>query len=150
MKKIITLALVFTLFAASAFSSVSVKIAPKVLNTFNETYSGAKDVKWEALDGYSKATFQLEGQQMFAYYRENGEEIAITRNLLTTQLPIGLSTRLKAKCSDNQWITDLFEISSNGEITYFATLCSADQVTVLKADLGGTWRVFKKTKRDAL
>ena len=148
MKKIITLALVLTVLATSAFSNVPVNIGQKVLNTFNQTFSDAKEVKWESLKGYSKATFKLEGQLLFAYYNENGEEIAITRNLLTSQLPIDLCNQLKAKCR-NQWITELFEISSSQATTYFATLYGADQITVFKAELGGTWSVFKRTKRDA-
>ncbi|MBA4166452.1 MAG: hypothetical protein H0X41_02720 [Chitinophagaceae bacterium] len=148
MKKIIVLALVLTALATTAFSNNSDNINRQALNTFSKNYINPQDVQWESLDGYLKVTFKIDGQQLFAYYREDGEQFAVTRNILSTQLPISLSAELKSKCN-NQWLTELFEISSNGETTYFATLNSADKVTVLRADASGNWSVFKKARRTA-
>jgi hypothetical protein len=142
------LALVLTTLATTAFSNYSDNVNPQAVNEFNRTYANAQNAKWESLGSYLKVTFNMDGQQMFAYYRENGEQFAVTRNILSTQLPISLATALKAKC-DTQWLTELFEISANGETSYFATLYSADQITVLKANSSGNWSVFKKAKRDA-
>lgn len=147
MKKIIMLAAVLTALATSAFSNDSDNIGKPAETSFNKTYVNAKDVQWTTVGNSQKVTFSINGQQMHVYYRANGEQFAMTRNLLSTQLPLNLYTQLKEEC-DKQWITELFELSADGETSYFATLCSADQITVLKADAFGSWTVFKKKKRN--
>ena len=85
---------------------------------------------------------------MFAYYSEAGELIAVTRNIVSSQLPIALLTTLK-KNYNSYWISDLFEISSNNDASYYVTLQSADQTVVLKSNGISGWEVYKKEKKTA-
>lgn len=135
--------------AATAFSNPSDlgNIDKLVLTAFDNAYTGAKDIKWESVGNYSKATFQLDGRVMYAYFNEEGEEIASARNISPSQLPSTLGNELKIQCGDNRWITELFELTSNGDTTYFATLYSADRIIVLKGDSFRNWTVFQKRKR---
>jgi len=56
-------------------------------------------VQWEASKTYAKATFKLNDQVMFAYYTPDGDMLAITRNIVSTQLPINLLADIKKNYS---------------------------------------------------
>jgi hypothetical protein len=146
MKKLMMLALVLTTIAGTAFSRNPTEINAKILKTFSSNFLNAENVSWEAKKDFYKATFTISGQTMFAYYNEEGNQIAVTRNLLLSQLPLTLSTSLQ-KDFKQYWLTDLFEVSANGETAYYATVQDVKHIVVLKADGTTAWRVFKKDKK---
>jgi hypothetical protein len=146
MKKFIMLALVLTTIAVSAFANMSDAINQKVLNSFNRSFASAQDVHWELKQGLYKVTFKTAGQEMFAYYNGDGEQVALSRNIRVDQLPLALATELKGGYN-TYWLTDLFEVSSNGETTYYATVESSTHITMLKAEGMNGWTTFKKEKR---
>jgi hypothetical protein len=49
------------------------------------------------LDDFVRATFTMDGSVLFAYFQPDGEMIAVTRNILSDQLPINLMVTLKNK-----------------------------------------------------
>jgi hypothetical protein len=61
-------------------------------------------------------------------------------------LPVNLATDLQATFHES-WLTELFEVSANGETSYYATVESATHTTMLKADNGGNWYIHKKDKK---
>lgn len=146
MKKIMMLALVLTTLAGTAFSRNPNEVNARVLKTFSSDFLHAENVTWEAKKDFCKATFTINGQTMFAYYNENGDQLAVTRNLLVAQLPINLASGLQ-KDFKEYWLTDLFEVAANGETAYYATIQSARHIVVLRADGASEWRVFKKDKK---
>lgn len=129
----------------SSFARTGEEVSEQVLQSFNREFAGAQDVNWEISKTMQKATFKLNGQTMFAYYEEHGELLALTRNITSSQLPVTLLSNLKKNYSDF-WITDLFEISSEGNTQYFLTIQSADQTVVLKSDNAFGWMTYKKVK----
>jgi hypothetical protein len=84
---------------------------------------------------------------MFAYFNVDGEQIAVTRNIKLNQLPLSLSSALQEGFKQ-YWLTDLFEVSANGQTSYYATVQSATHVTILKAEGATNWMVFKKDKKN--
>ena len=146
MKKIIMLAIVLTTITLSGFANNTYGVNKKVLSSFNKSFHSVEDVRWELRDNLYKVSFYTDGKKMFAYYNADGDQIAITRNIHTDQLPLTLSSELKEKFAEN-WLTDLFEISANGETAYYATIESATHVTILKAEGASGWATFKKDKR---
>jgi hypothetical protein len=104
-------------------------------------------VKWETQKDFIKVSFVIDGQTMYAYYTANGDQMAIARNIPTSQLPINIGTALKERFQDS-WLVSLFEVSSEGNTVYYATLQNADHKTVLKADAVSGWSTYKKDKRD--
>lgn len=130
--------------ALSSFAHTG-EINENILRSFNNQFAGAQDVNWEEGKSISKVTFRLNGQVMFAYYREAGELVAVTRNIISGQLPITLLADLKKSYQDF-WITDLFEISADDNTSYYITLQSADQMLVLKSSGMQGWQTFKKIK----
>ena len=84
---------------------------------------------------------------MFAYYTQTGDLMAVTRNITSTQLPINLLSSLK-KNFGNYWITDLFEVSSSTDASYYATVENADQKVILKSNGTSSWETYKKEKKN--
>lgn len=146
MKRIITLALVLTTFAATAFADNVTAINQKVISTFNKTFQLAEDVSWEIKSNLYKATFTNNGKKMFAYYNAAGELVAVSRNLGRDQIPLSLSMELGQKLND-AWLTNLFEVSANGETAYYATIESATHITIYKTAGTAGWMVFKKDRK---
>jgi hypothetical protein len=60
------------------------------------------------------------------------------RNILSTSLPSRLLSPIK-KNYGNFWITDLHKQVTNGKLTYYITLESADQKIKLSATPSTTW-----------
>lgn len=148
-KSILSLALMLTIGLTSIFANNAEGVNQKVISSFKKEFSNAKDVKWENGKEYVKATFTLNGQILFAYYSENGEMLAMTRNITSSQLPINLLNDLK-KDYNSFWITDLFEMAAGNETAYYVTLESTDSIIVLKSSDASNWEQFKKEKKQAV
>lgn len=146
-KSILMWAMMFTMGLSTVFANNEKTISQKAVSSFKKDFTNAQDVKWESTKDYAKATFKLNDQVMFAYYSQTGDLMGITRNILSTQLPISLLSNLKKNYS-SYWITDLFEISSSNEASYYVTVQNGDQTLVLKSSGITGWEVYKKEKRN--
>ena len=116
------------------------------VNSFHKEFSNAQNVVWEQKQDFIKATFTLNDQVLFAYYNNNGDLQAVVRNIVSSQLPINLLTDLK-KEYNGCWISELFEIASDNQTTYYVTLENADKKIVLKSNSTENWSVYAKTKK---
>ncbi|RYY31713.1 MAG: hypothetical protein EOO04_00100 [Chitinophagaceae bacterium] len=146
MKKFLSLSLALTLAVTSIFANN--EIGQRVMDSFKKEFAQAQDVKWENSRDLSKATFKMNEQVMVAYFTEAGELVAVTRNLTVNQLPINLQSSMK-KGTPDAWLTDLFEVSTGDETSYFVTLHNATHVTVMKSVGTQGWTVYKKEKKKA-
>jgi hypothetical protein len=115
------------------------------VRSFKKDFAAAKNIVWEQKEGYTKATFSLNGQILFAYYNNNGDLQAIVRNITSDQLPINLLASLKGEYNDC-WITDLFEMSSGDETSYYVTLETSEKKIVLRSS-AGAWEVYSKERK---
>lgn len=146
MKRFIMLALVLTFITGSAFANTTDDINQKVLTSFSKKFSKAEDVQWEIKKDLFRAKFKMNGQMFFAYYNTDGDQVAISRNIAVSQLPLNLATELQEGYT-SYWLTELFEVSSNDQTAYYATVESATHITTLKADRANGWTIFKKEKK---
>jgi hypothetical protein len=146
MKKTIFMWLLMITVGATAFAKNGETVNQKVQNNFKKEFVNAKDVNWQTTKDFVKATFTMNEQVMFAYYTPDGDLLAITRNISSDKLPISLLTSFKKNYSE-YWITDLFEVVSNGTGTYYITVQNADFEITLKSDEFGSWETFRKAKR---
>ena len=146
MKKIIMLAVVLTTITVSAFANNISGLNQKVLTSFKKSFQTAEVVRWELKNNLYKVTFKNFDKEMFPYYNSDGEQVAVSRNIHIDQLPLALSADLKKRFS-NSWLTELFEVSANGESAYYATIECSTHVTILKADAASGWATFQKEKR---
>jgi hypothetical protein len=146
-KTILALAVMLTTGLTSAFANRGEDINQGVIASFKTEFVAAKNVSWQQEKEYSKATFTLNDQIMYAYYsNETTELLAVVRNMLSSQLPINLLTSLKKDYSDH-WISGLFEVARQDHTSYYVTLESSDETLVLKSTGTNEWSVYKKTKK---
>jgi|SRR5882724_11030413 len=149
MKKIVlimSVAMMSVFTQAFADKGKEKEVSQQATASFTKDFTAAKDASWEQHKNYAKVTFGLNGQVMFAYYNnESGHLMAIARNILSDQLPINLMTSLK-KDYDGYWISDLFEMASDGQTSYYATLQNARETLILKSS-GSEWNVYKTEKK---
>ena len=147
-RRILTLALLLSLSLSNIFANTNEEVVNyKAANSFKKEFTQAQDVKWENGKDFVKATFKMNDQVMIAYYTNSGQLLGVTRNITITQLPINLLTDVK-KNHSNAWISDLFEVTTNDETSYYITLEDADQTLVLKSTGGTGWSTFKKQKKN--
>ena len=132
---------------SSSFAGTATGVNDKIVNSFRKDFATASDVQWEKGSNYVKATFKMSEQVMFAYYSEDGDLLAVTRNLSSSQLPIGLLTQLKKNYSQ-YWISDLFEMARDNETSYYITLENGDHTLILRSNGANNWDVYKKEKKD--
>lgn len=146
-KSILTIGAMLVIALSSAFANTNDEgVSQKARTSFTSNFNTAGNVQWQQEKNFAKATFTMSNQVMNAYYNEDGELMAITRNILSNQLPINLMANIKNNYS-NHWISDLFEIAADNTTSYYVTLENADETIVLKSTDFNTWSVYKKTKR---
>ena len=144
MKKIM-MTLAIALSTVCAFAGEE-KVAPRVLDAFNNEFSTAKEVEWTVASDYYMATFTYNGGHVFAYYNTDGNLLGLTRYITPDLLSMNLQNSLKKNYSDF-WVSDLFEVAKNGGTDYYITLENADRKVVLHSASGKDWEFFKKVKK---
>jgi len=142
----LVIALFLTLGVSSSFAATTTPNNEEnqvVLASFHKDFRTAEVMVVEAKKEYTKVTFKLNNLVLFAFYNENGELLAVVRNILSSQLPIQLLMDLKQNHS-NCWITDLFEIDSNGQINYYVTLENGDSQVTLRSTSSNNWETYHR------
>ena len=146
-KNLLILALVLVGITGSSFASTSRAtgnpgISRYALSSFDQQFTGALDAKWESNKNFLKVSFQMDNQVLFAYYTVNGDLVAVSRNISSDHLPLQLLISLKKQYA-GYWISDLFEIRTNDDSSYYVTLENASQKKVLKSIDSSNWSTFK-------
>lgn len=131
----------------SSFAHNIAEVNQAVIKSFQKDFTSATNVEWVQTNGLNKATFTMNGNVLFAFYTNSGERVALTRNLTSDQLPIVLTSELK-KCYEGFWISDLFEMATDQQTTYYVTLENADQKIVLESVGVQGWQSYKKEKKN--
>jgi hypothetical protein len=136
-----------SVFAAKTNSSND-EVNSLAVQSFNKEFVGAKNIMWEQKSDFIRATFTMNGQILFAYYNNDGALTAVVRNIRSEQLPISLLTSLKNDYT-KFWISDLFEMASGDQTSYYITIENADKKIVLRSNGNEGWEVYSKTRKNA-
>jgi hypothetical protein len=131
---------------SSAFANGKEEVNERIIKSFEKEFAGAQHVEWTTTKDFVKVTFTLNEQVVYAFYEQNGNLLGVTRNIVSSQLPINLLTDLK-KNHSAYWITDLFEMASNNENMYYVTLENGDQKLILKSSGTTGWEVYRKERK---
>jgi hypothetical protein len=147
MKKKILLGAFLSIFICSISFAASrdTGISERIKASFQEEFANAEDVRWEDCNQYAKASFKLEDQELSAYFNPEGDLVAITRNIISDQLPFHLLSILKKEYA-GYWITDLFEVYVHDETNYYVTIQDANREKVLKSS-GEDWELYHTKRR---
>jgi hypothetical protein len=146
MKRLTVLAaLLLTLCTTYSFATPANGGGAVITTSFNRDFQNAQLVSTQEYTGFTKVTFKMNDVVMFAFYNPSGELLAVTRNIVSSQLPVNLLTNLKKHYGDN-WITDLFEFSGNEQNCYYISLENSDSKTTLRST-GSEWEVYSTSKK---
>jgi hypothetical protein len=143
---ILAMAMMLMTGLTGAFAKNNEGISNEITTSFNKDFVSATNVSWNKQKDFTKATFTMNNQVMFAYYDESGNLIASARNILSEQLPINLMNDLK-KGYGNYWISELFEMDRDGQASYYVTLENADETLILKSSSFNGWSTYKRSKK---
>ena len=150
MKQVILSIATMLMMGVSAFAGNNDEVVNQLAQrAFKKDFTAASNISWDIKNGYTRATFSMNGQVLFAYYNTNGELQAVVRNITSDQLPINLLSELRKDYSD-YWISDLFEMATDNQTTYYVTIENGDKKIVLKSEGTNFWFVFSKTKKDSI
>ena len=142
-RKILSWVLLLMTVSSYSFANQGDGTNTQVTSSFKKDFANAREVKRETDKAFVKLTFTLNEEVMFAYYSQNGDLMAVSRNILSNNLPLPQLIKLKNKYAD-YWITDLFEINSDIETAYYITLENSESKLILKSNCTDGWEVYKK------
>ncbi len=117
----------------------------EIKTAFRHDFESAQLISTETHDQFTKVEFALNGQIMTAFYSTSGSLLAVTRNLVTSQLPVNLLLNFK-KHYGGYWVTDLFEMSQDAQSSYYLTLENTDTRITLRSN-GDSWEVYSNGRK---
>ena len=144
-KLAIAVALLLTVGVTSSFATSTDK-TDVIKASFRKDFKKAELIEMEANLSYNKLTFKMNDMVLYAFYSDNGELLAVTRNIKSSQLPIQLLLDLKRDYA-NYWITDLFEFNGDGTNSYYVTLENADTSITLRANSSDNWFLYSRKNK---
>ena len=147
-KTILAWAVMLTVGLTSAFANKSEDINQNAIAAFRNDFTTATNVSWQQGKDYVKATFSLNDQIMYAFYNQQGELLGVMRHLLVNQIPLNLSKDIKKTYLSEYWISDLIEMSADGQTHYYISLENGDETVILKSDASGNWKLHKTIKKN--
>ena len=145
MKQSIIVALLLTIFTSYSFAKPTDEVNASIKTSFQQEFQNANLLSTEVFQSFTKLTFKMNDAVLSAFYTENGELMAVTRNILSTHLPLNLLTSLKKRYSE-YWVTDLFEINRDGQSNYYVSVENADTKMTLRSS-GDNWQLYSSTKK---
>jgi hypothetical protein len=142
----LVVALVLTMVSTSFANTTNDDHNAAVAASFHKDFKKAELLTTETGKNYTKLTFKMNDMVLFAFYSEEGQLLAVTRNIKSNQLPIKLLLQIKQDYA-NYWISELFEFNADGTNAYYITLENADTSVTLRSSGSDAWDVYtKKTK----
>jgi hypothetical protein len=117
---------------ASGVSTASKKISYKLNEAFNQEFAGAENVTWSAAsNNMMRANFTNDGENVNAFFSEDGEFVASTIVLTADKLPSKLKKAIDKKF-ENVIIIETVELQNAQEHAYF-----------VKVNINGTDKLLK-------
>ena len=143
MKKVITL-LTCALLTAGVFASYDPN--ERVLKSFNETFSGAEDVKWEEYPTYYTVSFTNSGIRSKVNYDLEGNMLGSIRYYAPHLLPLNVINKVK-KENPKKKLFGVTEVTFGADVVYYIKLEDDKHWTTVKVDANGNTEVFEKYKK---
>ncbi len=136
------------------------KVSEQSQATFYIQFGNVKDVQWERQDYFDVATFDKGGQQMKAYFDNDGEMVGTSIQTNLKALPIKAQLEIAKKYGDysvtdailyddnNEQISDIILYGTQMESSdnYFVELKKDNRKVILEVSPEGSVSIFKEIK----
>lgn len=140
----LTAALILTVGISSSFATPAGDL-DNINASFHKDFRQAELLATNVTVNYTKLTFKMNGMLLFAFYSGDGKLMAVTHNIVSTQLPLQLLMDLRRNYAD-YWISDLFECDAEGSTSYFMTIENANSKITLRSN-DGNWETYTKSTK---
>jgi hypothetical protein len=142
MKSIILAGALFLAALTSKTFAADIKVSPLVLHAFETSFKGATDVQWSIVNHLYRAEFTQEGEKTIAFIAGDGTLVATSHYITVGELPQALQSSLVRRTITGS-IMEVYEVQSEGQAHYYATVQHLDGKIVFKSASTG-WYVYKK------
>ena len=138
MKTLLLAALLSTSLIAGASGTREKSVTNvRMLQNFTAQYGHVDNVVWHsAMNNMVKAEFQMEDEKLCAYFDENGNYVAQTREITLSELPKKLKAALDEKAPGAEVIS-LFEMTTDNEKAWFVETKSLNENKLWKGTTFG-------------
>lgn len=140
--------LFFTALAAVAITATSFAKGPETANAkaqsnLTEEFKDAKNIDWTTKGALTEATFEWNGQKLQAFYTQDGDQVALSRQVAVDQLPVKALHAIKNRYSDYT-TTEAIEFNNTDTgLSYYVSMEKGNKKTILNVSPDGLVSVFK-------
>jgi hypothetical protein len=146
MKKLTSFLIVALMIATTTFASENpAQKSQQMQLDFNKHFAAATSVSWLSSSNLTTANFLMNGQYLSVHYSPDAKMLGISRNVVSSDLPLSLQRDLGSYLS-KYWITEAFEYATNGTDDYYVVLENADVKLILKNEAGRFYTYKKESK----
>ncbi|MCD2424596.1 hypothetical protein LQ567_17580 [Niabella pedocola] len=131
---------------AMAAVTVNPTVNDKVLKTFKEVFSNARDVQWSTTADYNEASFRSGSISTRAVIDNNGALIRTIRYYKENNLPSNILYKIKKKY-DGKEIYGVTEVTNNEGTNYHIIVRDSRSIYSVTADNNGSVMQTAKYKR---
>ena len=131
-----------SLIVTMSFGQTISKVPKEIETSFKDIFQDSNYIiKWEIISNLYKVTFNKDNQNESAFFDEKGELVDVSRNISSISLPIILSSKLNDLLVNGK-LLELFEVDSDNEVTYYATIEETKKGVIYKS-IGSDWAFYK-------
>jgi hypothetical protein len=149
MKKLIIAVFITIAIAGSAFAKPENVVNYRVLNHFNANFSEAENVNWSVAPKFVKASFELDGKKMEAFYNSDGELIGTSTAFAYNKLPKKSIKEISKKYPFPPYkLKECIEFTNGeGEKSYFISFDTENENVIIQINSFGNISEMKKTAK---
>ncbi|WP_300601747.1 hypothetical protein [Niabella sp.] len=131
---------------AMAAVTVNPTVNEKVLKTFKDVFSNARDVQWNTTAEYNEASFRSGSVSTRAVIDNNGTLVRTIRYYKENNLPSNILYKIKKKY-DGKEIYGVTEVTNSEGVNYFIVIRDSRSIYNVTADNEGGVMQTAKYKR---
>ncbi|HVX50323.1 MAG TPA: hypothetical protein VHB48_09195, partial [Chitinophagaceae bacterium] len=101
------------------------------------------NIHWQPKSNLLEASFEWNGQKLQAFYNQDGDEVAISRQITLDKLPVKALQAVNEKYSGYR-TTEAIELNSvETGLSYYLSMNNGSKKVILNVSPEGTVSVFK-------
>ena len=129
--------------AVSAFAKEPETVSVKAQRQLTSEFKDAQQVSWSTSNNLFEASFKWNGQKLHAFYNQDGEEVALSREISADELPLKALQAIHEKYNDYK-AGEVIELTSTDEgLSYYLSLEKGNKKVILNVSPNGLVSVFK-------
>jgi hypothetical protein len=127
----------------SAFAKTSESANAFVARQLKDQFKGASEITWSSNAHLKEASFVWNGQKLHAFYNDDNQQVALSREISEDKLPLKAQQAIAEKYS-GYTTTEAIEYNSEEDgLSYYVSLEKDNKKVILNVSPEGSVSVFK-------